>query len=1136
MSEVFRLQLVERANQMVEARAIGYAHATVPLPFGLGELAGLVADGAFVRVGRSLYDVLFPEGEVRDSLMEALAVTRAQRQPLTVQLHLDVDAPNLACYPWELIHDGQSFLVADGIVALARYMDYAQALLPAPVQTPLRVLVVSPRPVDLPEAGDRLSSPIAEALEELRRRRQVQVDQLLPPTYAALREVLSQEAHQVLHFDGADSAPQLTGDGREPGLVFEDEHGGACPVGGSALYNALFLSKVRLAVLTPPQSAPMPGLTALCALASSLIRAGVPAVVAMQYALPPEQNRRFTAQLYQSLAGQVPLGVAVAHARGQLLPAESTRFAPVVYLQDKESKGELFVGAAEATSPRPLGHCPSRPGRVSGGYRPDPVFVDRAKAVIQTLQSLAGPSKRVCLWGLGGVGKTAVAREVVRRAAWRFPGGLIWLSLQGGRSLASLLAEIAECLGTGKVPPRLEDAVRQITGLLAEQVLAASGEVLLILDNFEDMAADQDLNAFLAALPAGVRALATSRREPTPDLWQGIELRGMDAADIERILRRKVETQRIAVSPADEPLLAEISELLDGYPLGVDLIVSLARSCPWAHIRDELRAQPPPPLQAILRTTVGQGLDDEQRKVACRLAVLRGRFEEAAIARISGTPRWLPHVQRLRELSLISFDGTSYAFDVPVREYLYSLLSSDEARQCHEQAYRYLAGRRDLDGRVEAYQQALSAGRYEAARALLRDKLVNPLLDAGRYRQLLGLLEGALQIPEVFDERFLLARATVLRILGHLPEALQSLEQLLAIPDLPVPSRALALHERGRILHELDDEERGDYEQALEHYAEALAIYDDLASGDLERGQHRWLDAELASLFQDVAIVYQYALAGPADLAFARQLYAASAGLWQRLRDPVSRAVSEKQRAEILRQGSLANKGEAKRIYRQIMQTLKRKGLERAYGEALLQLGKIYQDEKASKHALRRFREYEEIQHRLGLEREEAIAWKQQGEIYQEVEFRGRSLKQAIELYTRALERLVRYGDRWSRRTAISAWVRRAEAYLELGLREQATQDLRKAVQWLLAMGTRSGRFEPQRLAEGDRQRLVWAYCALTHASAGTEEVENCADYVEPVSAALRSLRGEAEAASPADVDCSALIDLPGWAAHHRLA
>ncbi|MDI7277887.1 MAG: hypothetical protein QME94_18050, partial [Anaerolineae bacterium] len=274
-----------------------------------------------------------------------------------------------------------------------------------------------------------------------------------------------------------------------------------------------------------------------------------------------------------------------------------------------------------------------------------------------------------------------------------------------------------------------------------------------------------------------------------------------------------------------------------------------------------------------------------------------------------------------------------------------------------------------------------------------------------------------------------------------------------------------------------------------------------------------------------------HALAGAGDLAFARQLYAASASLWQRLRDPVSRAISEKQRAEILRTGSEADREEAKRVYRQAMQTFRRKGLDRFYGETLLQLGKLYQDERSYKSALRRFQEYGEIQRRLGLEREEAIAWKHQGEIHQEAGFRGRSVKQAIELYSRALDRLRRYSDRWSRRTVVATLLRRGEAHLELGQREPAVQDFREALRRSVAMGTRRDEFDPSRLSEVDRQRLLWACCAWNHASAAGDEQEPCEDLLASVEATLRSL-GHEQACR--DLDCRQFLHLPGWSKHHR--
>jgi hypothetical protein len=368
MSEVYRLQLVQRPNGMIESRAVGFAHATVALPFGLEELAGLLADGAFVRVGRALYDVLFPEGEVRDSLAEALIASRQERRPLTVQLHLDPDSPTLARYPWELMHDGQSFLVADGAVALARYLDYAQALVPVAIDSPLRVLVVAPRPVDAPDLQSA-PSPALAALEPLRQQGLVQLARLSPPTYGALQQLLSREAYHVLHFDGLGTFGPA-GDGeRQPALLFEDEHGGSSQVEGNTLHSALFLSQVRLAVLTPPPTDRLGGglaPAALAAAAPALIRAGVPAVIAMQHVLSGEQIERFAAQLYRSLADLVPLSTALAHARGQLLPAEEARFAPVLYLQDKDGAGRLFTGSPVKAPARPAACVPCAPGTGSG--------------------------------------------------------------------------------------------------------------------------------------------------------------------------------------------------------------------------------------------------------------------------------------------------------------------------------------------------------------------------------------------------------------------------------------------------------------------------------------------------------------------------------------------------------------------------------------------------------------------------------------------------------------------------------------------------------------------------------------------------------------------------------------------------
>jgi hypothetical protein len=115
----------------------------------------------------------------------------------------------LLSLPWELIHDGESYLFrgARG-VRVRRQLPVREARTPILTPAPIRVLLVSPRPEDDSAVyiDHRVSArPLIQALDPLGARVELRI--LVPPTFKALDAEL-QRAHDdgrpyhVVHFDG----------------------------------------------------------------------------------------------------------------------------------------------------------------------------------------------------------------------------------------------------------------------------------------------------------------------------------------------------------------------------------------------------------------------------------------------------------------------------------------------------------------------------------------------------------------------------------------------------------------------------------------------------------------------------------------------------------------------------------------------------------------------------------------------------------------------------------------------------------------------------------------------------------------------------------------------------------------------
>jgi hypothetical protein len=396
----FTLQITQPANHDLEVRAfetpMGEPHATGQLPYDAAELVpvlkalelgayqpdqftsievetlkrlGLLRDNRLVpdllpRTGRELYRALFPE-QVGTAFQMAFNEARKQRATVALQLRFDQDAVNLARYPWELLHDGQRHLLSGGAVELTRYIAYPEAITALPASPPWRLLYIAARPQDLvplPDEAER--SAVWNALQSLAKTGILKLDSLKPPTYNALLDQMNLADYHIIHFDGhgvfarccsecaAMQPPQFTtcrscttplDDVPSQGyLAFEDEFGDVDYVSTEAMENVLLGSEVRLVFLSACQSAVVQGESLFGGLGPGLIRAGVPAVVAMQLSVSVEAAVNVVRDFYTAMDQGETVSRAVAQGRRRLF-REGAWFVPTLYLRSADDEGRLFI-------------------------------------------------------------------------------------------------------------------------------------------------------------------------------------------------------------------------------------------------------------------------------------------------------------------------------------------------------------------------------------------------------------------------------------------------------------------------------------------------------------------------------------------------------------------------------------------------------------------------------------------------------------------------------------------------------------------------------------------------------------------------------------------------------------------------
>jgi predicted ATPase/DNA-binding SARP family transcriptional activator len=270
--------------------------------------------------------------------------------------------------------------------------------------------------------------------------------------------------------------------------------------------------------------------------------------------------------------------------------------------------------------------------------------VGRSGELAEVTQLLLRPEVRlVTLVGPGGVGKTRLALEVARAAEDRFPGGAVYVNLDGVEDADALAAELASALGM--VAATVEEVGEQL-GRATRGTPA-----LLVLDGVERFLDDAGHVGQLLAAVADLTVLATSRaalRLTTEHVYPVHPLAGPNAAAL-FVTRATAARPDQAIDDRGQPTVDEICARLDGLPLAIELAADRARLLsPRALLsrlerRLELLTGGPrdlPARQRSLRATLEWSwdvLDERERVLLGRLTVFEGGASlEAAEAVCNG--------------------------------------------------------------------------------------------------------------------------------------------------------------------------------------------------------------------------------------------------------------------------------------------------------------------------------------------------------------------------------------------------------------------------------------------------------------------------------------------------------------------
>jgi len=520
-------------------------------------------------------------------------------------------------------------------------------------------------------------------------------------------------------------------------------------------------------------------------------------------------RERFRAQLMLALyrSGRQADALAVyQRARRTLVdelgiePSESLRQLERAILAHDPS---LNAPQAGPTSPR---RVPTPPTPLLGRERELAALADLVRKE---------DARLVTLTGIGGIGKTRLALELVRRLAPEFRHGAAVATLATLREPALVARAILEALELPEVGQDPEE--------LLIQALAGS-ELLLLVDNFEQvLPAARSIARLLEAAP-GLKVIVTSRaplhiaaeREfPVPPLAED------EAAEL-FIARAQAANPAFALTEQNAAAVAELCARLDGLPLAIELAAARTKLLPPAALLSRLEnrlelltggRRDAPQHQQTLRMTLDWSydlLDHDAQRLFTRLGVFAGGCTlPSAEAVCSADGSVLEGLAALVDESLVrqrETDAGESRFSMLeiVREYALERLSAssegDETRRRHLE--HFVAFAEEAEPQLADRDQIAWFARVEDEHDNLRAALAFAL-DTDDSSSALRLVVGVRRFWHIH---------------GYLAEGREALESAVAAtPDVPSELRANALNMAGILAGE-----QGEFDAARVRFKAAL--------------------------------------------------------------------------------------------------------------------------------------------------------------------------------------------------------------------------------------------------------------------------------------------------------------------------
>lgn len=602
-----------------------------------------------------------------------------------------------------MIADGRAAVEDPGAAALRRYLPVL-AVIAAPYaamssgQDPLN-------PLDRVAEWDVMRAALRDATARAgAEAAPLALVRLTPPTSQQLAAALSHggpDAYRVVHFVCY---------GERDMLYLEDENGHESYAVAEYVANVFKPGGALVAIFDGCFSEHMARLL--------VEQTGIQAVIGARRKLLPANARLFAAHFYAALAG----GESIRRAyRGALAVLKQQPNGQAERLEYVERDALDAVDDPALPLPPPGGRA-SCPLEISG----DPLlvnvpqhtgFVGRREQLSALAQDPPGEAPHlIAFHGAAGQGKSWLAAEYAGRFAWRYPSGVLWVTITGQTLAREIAAQVAQLVALPPYAP--EDAVIDRLG---------REPALIVLDgvNRLDAAGERAaLRAFLEKLGTRTQARVLLTAPDASDLLtpavasRTVAVEHLPAKAARTLaLRLAVERQ---VEALDVDTLDDFLERTHAIPWLIDHGVALARADGLDAALEELasyRPDMPDPLALYLRRrlTLLAGEAGSPVRLLVRAQHLSDAFDRALAGMLLGGAEQVEaQLEKLLTAGLLREEDGLLAIPPEVRAQVaaFSPLNGARGDQVDGYVMRYLvqcwasAPERPLEAPLSRVEQA----------------------------------------------------------------------------------------------------------------------------------------------------------------------------------------------------------------------------------------------------------------------------------------------------------------------------------------------------------------------------------------------------------------------------------------------